>query len=183
MVRLRFVQDRRRVHYLAMNSTRLYQVLFGIVSVIVSSGCDQAVLTSSSMQPTIAPGEKLIVNHLAYELADPKRWDVVAFMAPDDTNQTWVLRVVALPGESVAFASGGITIDEKPLKIPPNLTNVNYVGLDHPNLRYASVRISSPYTVPTDCFFLLGDSSTNANDSRMWGAVPRKNIIGKIRGK
>jgi len=90
------------------------------------------------MAPTIKPGEKLIVNYTAYVVAAPKRWDVVAFQPPMFTSQTWVMRVVALPGENVSFASGGIAVNGQPLALPPHVINVTYVSLDHSALSQSS---------------------------------------------
>jgi len=93
------------------------------------------------------------------------------------------MRVVALPGETVAFASGGITVNGKPLVPPRHVSNVSYVSLDHLPLRGAGGRITSPYVVPGGSYFVLGDNSTNSNDSRIWGAVPFTNIVGRVRDK
>lgn len=135
------------------------------------------------MQPSIKAGEKVTVDYIAYTIAAPKRWDVVAFKPSMLTNQTWLIRVVALPGESVSFATGGVTVNSQPLVLPPHVSNIAYVSLDHPSLIGHGSRIPSPYIVPNDCYFVLGDCSTNSNDSRMWGALPRTNIVGRVRDK
>ena len=66
--------------------------------------------------------------------------------------------------------------------LPSYVTNVVYVSLDHPALMGYAGRIPSPFVVPSGCCFVLGDS-TNSNDSRMWGALPRTNILRRGRGK
>lgn len=154
-----------------------------LVCTLVLCGCRQKTFVSGSMQPIIKPGEKITVDFTAYAVTKPKRWDVVAFEPPISTNELWLMRIVALPGESVSFATGGITINGLPLALPSHLTNVVYVSLDHPALIGAGSRVPSPFVVPTGCYFVLGDCSTNSNDSRMWGALPRTNILGKVRGK
>lgn len=125
----------------------------------------------------------MLIDFTAYSVKTPKRWDVVAFEPPQQTNEIWVLRVAALPGETVRFATNGITINNVPLAPPLHVSNVSYVSLDNSALRFSTRQVGDPYVVPPECFFLLGDNSTNANDSRMWGAVPRSNILGRIRGK
>jgi signal peptidase I len=157
--------------------------LLSLVCALIICGCRQQSFVSRSMQPTIKPGEKVIVDYTAYAVATPKRWDVVAFEPPTFTNQIWLMRVVALPGESVSFATGGITINGQPLALPPHVTNVVYVSLDHPALTGQGSRVPSPFVVPSGSYFVLGDCSTNSNDSRMWGALPRTKIFGKVRGK
>ena len=135
------------------------------------------------MQPTIKPGEKVTVNYFAYAVGKPKRWDVVAFEPPVFTNQIWLARVIALPGEIVSFASGGIAINSQPLVLPAHITNIVYVSLDYPTFTGHKNRIASPLVVPKDCYFVLGDCSTNAYDSRFWGALPLTNILGRVRSK
>ena len=83
------------------------------------------------MEPTIKRGEKISVNYAAYLTTAPQRWDVVAFEHPSLTNQVWVKRVVALPGETVTFATGGVTINGVRLISPPNVSNVVYVSVDY----------------------------------------------------
>lgn len=132
------------------------------------------------MSPTIKPCEKVTVDYTAYTLALPKRWEVVAFEPPAGTNEIWLMRIVALPGEGVGFSTNGIYVNGQPLVLPPHLTNVIYLSLDKLG---QSTRIISPYVVPAGSYFVLGDNSANANDSRFWGAVPRTNIAGRVRNK
>src|SRR3989442_1573537 len=110
----------------------LWAQLFVLACALVICGCRRHTFVSGSMQPTIKPGEKITVDYTAYAFATPKRWDVVAFEAPMFTNEVWLMRIVALPGESVAFARGGVTVNGQALVLPPRVTNVVYVSLDHP---------------------------------------------------
>jgi signal peptidase I len=128
------------------------------------------------MAPTIAPGETVTVDYAAYALAAPKRFDVVAFEPPTFTNQVWLMRVVALPGETVVFTNCVFTVDGTAASLPRHITNVTYVAL-------GQFGVASPFTVPMDGYFVLGDNSANANDSRFWGALPRTNILGKVKNK
>lgn len=149
---------------------------------IALGGCTKRTIVTSSMAPTIKPGTTVTVDWTAYAISAPKRWDIVCFEPPMHTNQTWAMRVVALPGETVSFATNGITVNGQPLSMPGQTTSVSYVSLDHPALHGFTGRTPSPYVVPTNCFFVLGDNSTNAFDSRFWGAVFRTNVFGKVRG-
>jgi signal peptidase I len=143
-------------------------------------GCQRQTLVSSSMSPTIKPGEKVTVDYSAYLVATPKRWDVVAFEPPGVTNQVWLMRIVGLPGESVAFIEGALAVNGQALILPPRLTNVTYLPLGRLGQRSALI---SPYVVPSNSYFVLGDNSSNANDSRFWGAVPMTNLLGRVRNK
>jgi signal peptidase I len=128
------------------------------------------------MMPTIKLGERLRVDYSAYALGAPKRWDVVAFEAPMFTNQVWVMRIVALPGDSVLITNNTLSINGVPPEIPKHITNVTYVGR-------GGFGAGSPFPIPKDSYFVLGDNSTNSNDSRYWGALRRSNIVGRVRNK
>src|ERR1051325_11469984 len=105
-----------------------------LLSCLMICGCRRQTFVSRSMQPTIKPGETVTVDYTAYKVATPKRWDVVAFQPPMFTNEIWLMRIVALPGETISFATGGITVNGQPLVVPSRFTNVVYVSLDHPAL-------------------------------------------------
>lgn len=150
---------------------------------IALCACRDAVVVSSSMSPTIRSGERVTVDYTAYLKAAPQRWDVIAFVPPQPVNRQWVMRVVALPGETVSFDTGGIAVNGLRLSLPPSITNVTYVSLDHPRFQRVRSSVVSPYVVPANSYFVLGDNSTNSMDSRFWGAVPRTNVLGKVKGK
>jgi signal peptidase I len=152
----------------------------GLTSVLASCGCTRNPVVSSSMSPTIKAGSKVTVDWTAYAGGTPKRWDVVCFEPPMYSNQVWVMRIVGLPGDRLSFSTGAITLNGHPLNPPSFVSNVNYVSLDY--LSDRSTSIASPYIVPTNCFFVLGDNSSNALDSRFWGPVSRSNIFGKVKG-
>jgi signal peptidase I len=88
------------------------------------------------------------------------------------SNEMFTMRIVGMPGKTVTFTNGGIAIDGKPIGSPP----------DAPGVTYAAARsgTASPYVVPPNCYFMLGDNSLRANDSRFWGALPRTNILGRV---
>lgn len=153
-----------------------------LVAALALGGCTQTTVITSSMAPTIQSGTKVTVDWTAYSLSAPKRWDVVCFKPPMLADQIWAMRVVALPGETVSFATNGIAINGRSIALPIALTNVSYVSVDHPALRPGAPSLPSPYVVPSNSFFVLGDNSTIAFDSRFWGAVPRTNVFGKVRG-
>jgi signal peptidase I len=162
---------------------RATKALFALSAVLLTWGCGKSTVVTSTMSPSIKPGETVRVDYTAYAVAAPKRWDVVTFEPPMLSNQVWAMRVIALPGETVSFSTGGVTLNGQSLKLPPHITNVTYVSLDDPAFHLAGSTVASPYVVPPNSYFVLGDNSKNANDSRFWGAVPAKKIIGKVRDK
>jgi signal peptidase I len=144
-------------------------------------------IPSASMEPTLhcaKPGpwclgsfnDRVIANRLAYDFGDPKRGQMVVFKAPaaaaqcapGDGGATFVKRLIGLPGEDVAERDGYIYVDHKLLQEP-------YVA---PALR--DHETGGPWRVPANHYFFLGDDRAHSCDSRVWGTVPRSNLIGPV---
>jgi signal peptidase I len=138
------------------------------------------------MKPTIQPGERITVDMFAYRIRSPRRWDVVAFHPTDQRykDDVWFMRVVGLPGERVSYASGGnILIDDKAPGKPSGIRSIEYtLGYQSP-FDIHPVPLAHPLRVSADSYYILGDNVEGSYDSRYWGALPRKNIIGKVLDK
>src|ERR1700694_2499532 len=135
-------------------------------------GCNRHAFTvpGESMEPTFRRGDKVIANMWAYALRAPRRWDVVVVHPKTDElkDVVWVMRVVALPGETIAFSDGHILIDGMPLAQPRQIAAIRFKELPRTeNL----VPIVHPYTVPKECYYVVGDNVLVAYDSRVWGAL------------
>jgi len=128
------------------------------------------IVKGDSMVPNFQSGDYLIVDELSYRFSDPQRGDIIVFKYPKDTTQRFIKRVIGLPGETIDIQNGNVTIskneksfilDEKYL--PANLKTFGDIHAIMAN----------------DEFFVLGDNREFSYDSRAWGSVPRKDIIGK----
>jgi signal peptidase I len=141
-------------------------------------------IPSSSMEPTLhcaKPGawcegrfsDRVIVNRLAYRFQAPSRGQMVIFRAPPRAagscgeGGTFVKRLVGLPGEVVQERAGRVLIDGRPLREP-------YVD---PALRGTG---DGTWRVPRGSYFFMGDDRAHSCDSRTWGPVPRRNLIGPV---
>lgn len=127
-----------------------------------------AKIPSGSMIPTIQEGNRIIGNRLAYINSDPKRGDIVVFYYPDDESQKFIKRIIGLPGETIYITDGIVYIDGQPLDESEYLTVETY-------------GVSGPFTIPDNCYFMMGDNRNSSNDSRFWGNhfVSRDKIIAK----
>lgn len=139
-------------------------------------------VNSAPMGPTLQPGDRFVAHKLGQRY---RRWDVVAFRYPENPELTWVMRVVGLPGERIEIVDGVVTIDGEALTPPPSLGP------------YTSPRAFrqppnageyNPIQLADNEYFVLGDNSPMAYDSRMWevaapghqpGAVPADMIVGR----
>lgn len=129
---------------------------------------------SGSMENTIMTGDRMIGLRTAYWFNSPKRGDIVIFKYPDDENETFVKRVIGLPGEKVVIKDAKIYINDskKPLDekyLPEKWEDGN--GADTP----------LEYKVPKDCYFVLGDNRNVSHDARFWKNhyVKKNKIIAK----
>ena len=146
-------------------------IIFVLIFVLVVNNflIINAKIPSPSMENTIMTGDRIFGNRLAYVLGDPQRFDIVIFRYPDDESQLFIKRIIGLPGETVEIIDGKVYIDgsETPLddSFTPETPTGNYW----------------PYTVPENCYFMLGDNRNNSKDSRFWQNtfVERDAILGK----
>lgn len=123
-------------------------------------------IPSGSMEPTLRIGDRIIVSKISYLFSEPKRGDVVVFKYPLDPSRDFVKRLIGLPGETIALRNSQLLVNGKP--VPED-----YLPKD---LKFADF---GPVRVPTGYYLVLGDNRNNSDDSRVWGPLPRQNIIGK----
>jgi signal peptidase I len=132
---------------------------------------------TSSMVPTIHPNERVLADMAAYSKVAPARWEVVVARMPADPNAVTVRRVIGLPGETVDFQNGRFLINGKALVPPAPLQHLAYTNqVESPE----NVVVTLPYVVPANSFYLLGDNSSRARDSRFHGAVPGQWLVGRV---
>ncbi|QGP93055.1 Signal peptidase I S [Neomoorella glycerini] len=124
-------------------------------------------IPSPSMEPTLYPGDRIIVNRLAYRLGEPQRGDVVVFRYPLDPSRDYIKRVVAVGGDTVEARNNVLYINGQPQPMASYLP---------PGIVYSDF---GPIKVPPNSYFMLGDNRNNSADSRVWGTLDRKLIIGK----
>lgn len=143
-------------------------------------------IPTGSMRTTLVEGDRILVNKFIYgakvpftdlrlpALREPKRGDVIVFIYPQDPKKDFIKRLIALPGETVEIKSGGIYINEVSNK-EPLISNRYYYN--RPESAYG--REGQAIKVLEDSYYVLGDNSSSSQDSRYWGFVPKKNVLGK----
>lgn len=129
------------------------------------------VVEGASMHPTFESGDYLIVDELTYRFSDPKRGDVVVFKFPNDPKIFYIKRIIGLPGETVHIDEG-ITSITKADGSKLELDESYYVVAE--DATYTLER-----TLGADEYFVMGDNRPKSSDSRSWGALPRKDLMGR----
>ena len=143
-------------------------------------------IPSGSMEPTLLPGDYILVNKFIYGVRVPfegsrlfynrvpSRGDVIVFIYPKNTSEDFIKRVIGLPGEIVQVTNGKLFINNKQLQDP-----WGYFSKSEPAGFIEAVENFGPIVVPKDSLFVMGDNRNNSEDSRFWGTLPLKNVLGK----
>lgn len=147
-------------------------VLLGVVLALART----ARVRGASMDPTLRASEVLLVESVSPRLGRLRRGDIVIV---EITSEQWLLselaggrfmkRVVGLPGETVAIDQGRVTVDGRALAEP-------YV---RPHARQAPQTLA-PVVVPAGAYYVLGDNRAESDDSRTWGPLPLRNVLGRV---
>ncbi|WP_170162885.1 signal peptidase I [Marinimicrobium koreense] len=140
------------------------------------------VQTGSSMEPTIKDGQKIEVGILSSFSYDPKRWDLVALKNPQDFNLL-VFRIIGLPNETIRLEKEGIHINDEMIKIPMELVQAGVYYWPASAITNNENYSDNLYRTKEGEYFLLGDNTLNANDSRFQlGIIHRDSILNKVEG-
>ena len=138
-------------------------------TLIVTFGFQVARVEGRSMEPTLHDQDRLVVNKLAYRMHNPEVGDVVMLLHPSHPEQTLVKRVVAAPGDTIGFETGVVVrngVPEAESFVPAEFRQ--------PDDRAAIL-------VPDGFYYVLGDHRNNSTDSRSFGPVPKKYILGRVQ--
>ena len=143
----------------------LQTVLFAVILFVVVNMLTARIrVEGDSMEPSLADGQFVVVNKLAYFLEEPTRGDIIVFRFPLNPERRFIKRIIGLPGDVVQVQDGQVY--------------VNGDLLNEPYLTVAPV-YNDEWEVRFDEVFVLGDNRNNSSDSQNWGALNLQDIIGK----
>ena len=139
-------------------------------TLIVTFGFQVARVEGKSMEPTLADQDRLIVNKAVYRFFSlPEPGDIVMLYYPRDPDKSFVKRVIAQEGDSVRIEDGRVYVNGELLSdeyVPP---------------RFRSHENHGPEVIREAHYFVMGDHRNNSSDSRHWGQVPERYVIGKVQ--
>jgi signal peptidase I len=138
-------------------------------TLIVTFGFQVARVEGLSMAPTLEDQDRLIVNKLIYRLSSPRRGDIVMLYYPLNPEKMFVKRVIAREGDTVRIVDGRVYVNDIPL-------HDDYVPAE-----FRSHDDWGPQVIQQGYYFVMGDHRNNSSDSRHWGPVPKKYIVGKVK--
>ena len=130
------------------------------------------IVSGASMEPTFGSGEYLIIDELTYRFEPPRRGEVIVFRYPQDPSKFFIKRIVGLPGETVELRGTAIYIRNAAL---PDGFKIDqpYLGEGYGREDYLTA------TLGEGEYFVLGDNRGASSDSRVWGALPADDIVGR----
>ncbi len=128
------------------------------------------VVDGESMHPTFENLDYLIVDELIYDFKSPARGDVVVFRYPGDPSIFYIKRIIGLPGETVSINHGIVTI---------TTATGGTLALTEPYIVNEDATYTKNVMLNQGEYFVLGDNRPNSSDSRVWGTLPAKDIIGR----
>lgn len=128
------------------------------------------VVEGESMYPTFDSGDYLIVDELSYRFTDIKRGDVVIFRYPNNPKVFYIKRIIGLPGERVSIVRGIASITQ---------TDGTTLTVNEPYVVSEDATYTLEATLGPDQYFVMGDNRPKSSDSRVWGPLPKENIIGR----
>jgi len=162
-IRLAHLKEELVAWVKTLMSAAVYAVL------IVTFGFQVARVEGQSMAPTLEDQDRLIVNKLVYRIGEPRRGDIVMLYYPLNPEKSFVKRVIAEEGDTVRIVDGRVYVNDIPVKD------------DYVQAEYRSHDDWGPQVIPEGYDFVMGDHRNNSSDSRHWGMVPKKYIIGEVQ--
>ncbi|HET7587237.1 MAG TPA: signal peptidase I [Gammaproteobacteria bacterium] len=196
--------DNKPADPLLVDYARSFFPVFLIVLIVRAFIVEPFHIPSGSMIPTLLVGDFVLVNKFSYGLrmplshwefvdfGDPQRGDVVVFRPPWQPDQTWIKRIIGLPGDHIVYRNetlyiNGNRISDTPLgwysgpTVAEARVSVEHLGDDdHKILTMPNVPSKEgSWTVPPNEYFVMGDNRDNSEDSRYMGFVPEKAMVGK----
>jgi signal peptidase I len=155
----------RELRKAAFEFLKTLVIAFILAHLIMVSVAQAFQVEQFSMEPNLLPRDRVLVNKFIYRFRPPAPGEVVVLHPPTDTSRNYIKRVVAVAGQTVQIREGRVYINGQPLREPylHAQTNGDY----------------GPRAVPAHEVFVLGDNRSNSEDSRAFGFVPLRNIVGE----
>ena len=132
-------------------------------------------IPTGSMRPTLIEGDRIFVDKISYRFRAPRRGEIIVFKFPEDPKKDFVKRLIAFGGEKVSIKNGIAYVNGTRLEDLADVSGYYYYNRN--DWKYGQE--GQVTEVPQDAYFVLGDNSAHSSDSRNWGFVPEKYLIGR----
>lgn len=129
------------------------------------------IVDGASMHPTFENLDYLVVDEIVYRLKAPSRGDVIVLRYPANPSVFYIKRIIGLPSEKVSIDHGVVTI---------TTASGETLALSEPYTVNEDATYTKDVLLKEDEYFVMGDNRPNSSDSRVWGPLPRKNVVGRV---
>lgn len=167
-----FHMEKKEIINFIFDWTKLLLLALAIVIPIRVLLFQPFVVSGASMDPNFHDADYLIIDELSYKLREPERQEVIVFKYPKDTSYKFIKRIIGLPGEKVEIKNGEVFIN--------GTTKIDETYLSEKVKAEWSRNTNFSIQLGADEYFVMGDNRNYSSDSRSWGPVPKKNIVGKV---
>ena len=163
----------RKIYNFLIDTIQTLLLVFAVFLVIYVFLFRPFRVSGNSMDPTFFDKQYILTNIITLKFGNPQRGDVIVFKAPLDPEKDYIKRVIGVPKDTVFIKDGevyvnGVLLDQSKYQ---KLSDKTYGG--------SFLKEEESVTVPPDSYFVMGDNRSGSSDSREWGFVPIKSIIGK----
>lgn len=162
----------RRRGFVVLDALQPVVLAFAIFMMVYLFLAQPHKVDGNSMFPNFHNKEYILTDKLSYKRVDPRRGDVVVFHAPPPRNADFIKRVVGMPGETIMIKDGFVYING-------NLLPEKYLPDSFVTSEKAFLRNGVPYRIPPGYYMLFGDNRSFSSDSREFGPIAVKAIVGK----
>jgi len=135
-----------------------------VIFLLVNAATGRFRIEGASMEPNLHDSEYVLIDKISYRLRPPERGDVIVFERQGN-ERDYIKRVIGLPGDTVQIAGGQVLVNGR--------------ALDEPYLNTTMLNDMPARTIDPDHYFVLGDNRNNSSDSRSFGSIAAKDIIGR----
>ena len=160
--------DWQRAGNSAFDFAKTLVIAFILAQLVMVSVAQAFQVEQYSMEPTLLPHDRVLVNKFLYRLREPRHGDIIVLRYPRDLHRNYIKRIVGLPGDKVQITDGHLVVNgERIVELYVNDKS------GKPSGNYDVT------TVPEDSFFVLGDNRNNSEDSRAFGFLKRSQVVGQ----
>lgn len=148
-------------------------VIFGAIFAVIYLFIAQFhKVSGQSMFPTMHDGDYLVTEKVTYRFGEPKRGDIIVLKNPRDESQDFIKRVIAVSGDTLKITSGGVFVNSQKL-------TEEYLPAETITPAGAFITEDTELKVNTNQYLVFGDNRNHSSDSREWGFITKKEIVGR----
>lgn len=163
----------RKVYSFLIDTVQTLLLVFAVFLVIYIFLFRPFRVSGNSMDPTFSDKQYILTNIITLKLGKPKVGDVIVFKSPPDPEKDYIKRVIGVPSDTAFIKDGDVYVNGK------MLDQSKYLKPSVKTYGGSFLHENEPVTVPLDQYLVMGDNRGGSSDSREWGFVPLKLIIGK----